>query len=325
MIRPRRRSPSHAFTLIELLVVIAIIAILIALLVPAVQKVREAAARTQCSNNLKQIGVAVHNHHQQVGSLPALNCYYNNPQPSTAPTKYGQYYAGILFTILPFVEQNNIYKIGTDPTLQTTPGQTWTALDPQTGLYTRSMAVPLYICPSDPSVREGFPQNSIGATQYRAASYGGNQRVFGNSIINGYWIPPYTLGNMPDGTSNTIFFSETYAACTGVGNYGTRWAYPCYASSHYSWGPIIANTYYWGPGNGVQNSNVLGNTGALRVPQFQPDVASCDKALAQTGHSSAIMCLLGDASVRNVSAAVSQDTWQKALTPDDRSPLGTDW
>src|SRR2546429_2146187 len=96
-----------AFTLIELLVVIAIIAILIALLVPAVQKVREAAARTQCTNNLKQIGLAVHNFHGQVGALPALNSYY--PQNANSPTRYGDRYAGILFNLLPFIEQKSVH------------------------------------------------------------------------------------------------------------------------------------------------------------------------------------------------------------------------
>src|ERR1044071_5890248 len=107
-----RTSRAKGFTLIELLVVIAIIAILIALLVPAVQKVREAAARTQCLNNLKQIGIAIQMYHDQKKSLPASQYGdYSDPTAFGGAWFYGSAWS-FLALILPNVEQGNIYQQG---------------------------------------------------------------------------------------------------------------------------------------------------------------------------------------------------------------------
>src|SRR6266568_6807599 len=114
----------RGFTLIELLVVIAIIGVLIALLLPAVQKVREAANRTQCANNLKQIGLAVHNFHDTYGVFPTQGgWWYAGPAYDSSGTPLGYKYqtAGWLFQILPFIEQDNLSKLSDLMPVGTTP------------------------------------------------------------------------------------------------------------------------------------------------------------------------------------------------------------
>jgi len=281
------------FTLIELLVVIAIIAILIALLVPAVQKVREAAARIQCSNNLKQMVLATHNYNDTKKALPALTS-------STGAPRYGNYNGGILITILPYIEQQNIYNAAV-----ANPGNTWDAAC--NGSTVRQQAVSVYICPSDFTVSSNWSGAQVGS--WMASCYAANYQVFGLVRAGGNAdAPQFPLANIPDGSSNTIFFTEAYSQ---VSNGGNLWAYPGMDWS-WQWHPVVADTRYLG-------------TTVYGLPQFQPTVAQANKYYAQTPHSGSIVVGMGDGSIRTVNSGVSQINWQYALQANDGQPLGSNF
>jgi len=240
---PSRRA---AFTLIELLVVIAIIAVLIGLLLPAVQKVREAAARAKCQNNLKQIALACHNSHDVNGRFPPAGGTYG-----------GAYYAPLLFHILPYIEQDAIWKSANwmdtsaavtgefakpNPSTIINLGAiwpTWGAVPgPGGGIFTRQQRIAYYQCPTDPTLYP-YDDSAVPAArardwQFGDASYAGNFLVFGgwrnrdtapgNQNYEKVWDNKTTLASgFPDGSSNTVLFAEKYAGCDSTGSPGGVW------------------------------------------------------------------------------------------------------
>jgi prepilin-type N-terminal cleavage/methylation domain-containing protein len=283
----------RGFTLIELLVVIAIIAILIGLLLPAVQKVREAAARMQCSNNLKQISLGTVNcadTHQ--GLLPPSIGLYPNAFPAQ-----GNSDGGTFLHILPYIEQQNLFNA------------TYAKPEPNDrnggqGTYSQwvvpgTTRVKTYICPSDPT-------NSTSLGPY--ASYGVNGQVFRHNYQWGSVGLSRYPANISDGTSNTIFFTDKLAKCN-TGNYPNNY-WP-------DWGPILSSSDEGDP------------TGTSWGPQISPatpgGVGNCNGGLSSSPHTGGIAVGLADGSVRFVGQGISGASWWFALTPAGGDVAGSDW
>jgi prepilin-type N-terminal cleavage/methylation domain-containing protein/prepilin-type processing-associated H-X9-DG protein len=199
----RRRG----FSLIELLVVIAIIAILIGLLLPAVQKVRSAAARMRCVNNLKQIGIALHSYHDLYGALPSA--IQEPVPPAYKPVDYR--YVSWMARILPFVEQPALYKTMQDAYASQPVDQGNPFLSPpHVGLGT---VLDIYKCPSDSReyvaqmITGSASQNTsitVAFTAYLAVN-GQNLSTHDGMI---YWNSHTTFADVTDGTSNTLMVGE---------------------------------------------------------------------------------------------------------------------
>jgi prepilin-type processing-associated H-X9-DG protein len=215
--------------LIELLVVIAIIAVLIALLLPAVQSAREAARRAQCVNNLKQIGLALHNYHQSVGAFPLGASEYIVSTNANRNNRFQWDNWSCHVMILPYMEQATMYNA-----CNFSVGNNETVTNPLNGITTHNFAinstvtlsrVPGFLCPSDPWAGVG-PPNTGNVNSSNDNSYVGSQgtttmtpqvnSATGSTGLFWYYVS-YNIAQITDGTSNTVAFSEGLVGNPGKG------------------------------------------------------------------------------------------------------------
>jgi prepilin-type N-terminal cleavage/methylation domain-containing protein len=293
-----RQRPRTGHTLIELLVVIAIMGILAGLLLSGVQKVRESANLTQCRNQIKQLALACHTYHNDFRRLPPWIGWS------------GQGYGNALFHLLPYIEQNNLYK-------KSEAGDILFAGN--NNVY--ASPIPLLQCPSDPSLGPNGVQTDNQGKTWGGNTYAGNVCAFAHVDPYGNLIhldrhAHLGVAGFPDGTSNTILFGEKYARCTNFsypegGNFWAYWdtslnAQPLHPAFAISWNAYCVNT-------------------KIHI-QFQPSPfrGNCDPTLPSTPHI-AMPVAMADGSVHSISQGVSGTTLWALCTPGDGDMPGSDW
>ena len=256
MIRVRRGG----ITLIEVVVVLAIIGFLFALFMPAVDMVRKHADRIRGQNNLRQLALAMHNYGGAFAKLP----------PIAGPGANGTH-GSLFFQLLPFIEQEAVYR----------QGDVWKA-------GTIGLRLDILVDPRDKTApADGRFEGWLGTT-----NYAGNWLVFKTGDNR---FP----AAIPDGTSNTIGFTERYQVCNGT---------PC------GWG--YDRVYYWAPMTAYYSDGKF---------QVTPRDRDCDPARPQALDAAGIQVAICDGSVRLVGGSISPITWHYALTPDGGEILGPDW
>jgi len=313
MARVRTSGRSRAFTLIELLVVIAIIAVLIGLLLPAVQKVREAAARIQCGNNLKQLALSAHDYASANGdAMPAFyNLTLNGNQQQ------------IFVALLPYLEHTAEYNTFLNP------GTTQVNLQRFGVQMGHRVILKNFSCPSDPTYGNG-----LGEGDWASGSYVANYQVFGApGAGNNAWPnaagSPNLRSSFSDGTSNTLLFAEQYAQRPG--NHWTLWAHggwddsyaPVFAYGRADGGQNYASGMSWGNGASGPASKFLAESSQAFVNNTSGDPTEIDRPTAL--HTAGLMVGMADGRVRLLNNGISPGTWWAACTPAGGDILGPDW
>jgi prepilin-type N-terminal cleavage/methylation domain-containing protein/prepilin-type processing-associated H-X9-DG protein len=318
----RGRSHRFGFTLIELLVVIAIIAILIGLLLPAVQKVREAAARMKCQNNLKQIALALHNYHDSYQYMP-----FGFTEASLDRRRENWFQLS-----LPYMEQGNLFNIYmADTSGRNSTGDQW--VHQLTGTQNKTV-VPAFVCPSDPNA-PGFGGNGR-STDFQAnyaVCMGGVAwtGVVPSQIVNGtaatdtggifFRDSKVTMVGITDGTSNTLFASEGVIRPNGVatwGDLGSVWGGAPHAGFGFS-------TWQAPNTTAADRHYSCKSTTFAKAPCVSDTTAANGRwAYTRSYHTGGVNAALADGSVRFVRDAVDLQTYRAMGTRTDGVPITID-
>lgn len=295
-----------AFTLVELLVVIAIIAILIALLVPAIQKAREAAARAETHNNLKQLTLGLHACQGAFQKLP----------PASGAMGMFTYNIPLHCHLLPFIEQTAFYN------------QYAQTLNPKdsTGQF---VLIPTFLSPQDKTLTMNGAGMTNFAANLRAFSDAGHQSV-GKDINPLATKPPFPYGaasltrSFPDGTSNTLAFATMFSYCGPYDPTFTINGPTFYFTSAGPPGGMDSNTPFFGFFWPLSPPALVGNNSSAY--QLNPLQSQCNPHyIPQSLGSGGISVSLCDGSVRQVNPSVTANTWAFAMQPNDGQTLGADW
>ncbi len=324
-------SRRRGFTLIELLVVIAIIAILIALLLPAVQQAREAARRTQCKNNIKQIGLALHNYHDTYNTFP--------PGRTRNPNIADSWYTGNLNwhgRILPFIDQAPLFN-----QIDWTRGGGTNATDGNTGTANtavRARILPAFLCPSDPangSVSWTDPSGTRVTSPPLTDAYGRTSYV-GNAgnVNNESAATPGLFGtnssvqmrDITDGTSNTLAVSEVmigFPILASSGSDPTGSPAMCATSGTPTTTQVEQRGHSW-----FWSYRQASNLFSTRIGPNWKQNYDCGYSstgvtyAARSYHVGGVHALMCDGSVRFISDALNLTTWQHLGDARDGNVIG---
>jgi prepilin-type N-terminal cleavage/methylation domain-containing protein/prepilin-type processing-associated H-X9-DG protein len=335
VVRILRRS---GFTLIELLVVIAIIAVLVALLLPAVQQAREAARRSQCKNNLKQIGLAMHNYHEKQNCFPISVGWnwYNNERQGAFSDKV---------MMLPELDRSTLYNA---TNINDFPYDSLGWFGNNSNTPSQSLRLPIFNCPSQPYTISGGQANFTYAinTGVQGVYAGGTQGVQGKHNGAATYVgaggnsdSPASFKTMSDGSSNTVAYAEFVIDGNNALN---RWQVRTWAGDAWSQTPAQIRqaclsqsglsgrnpergaswAWSWIGVGGAYSHNMMPNEVSCQTTNGETDWCGSSLMTAQSFHTGGVHVLMGDGSVKFINQNINNNTWWGIGTSNGSEQLG---